>query len=433
MPASSERSSLPESSHLKSSESIGAAIDLGTTTIAASLVNIGSGERIAHASSLNPQREFGADVILRLQAACESEENLRRMGQLVNGEVERLVEDLLSRAGVDSHSLSTIAAAGNPAMEHLLLGLPVGSLVHPPHRPLFRDLRYVEATQLGWKMDKRLCLFPLPSGFVGGDLVGFLYSVLDTAPSSSLFVDVGTNAEIALAAKGKITATSAAAGPAFEGGNLSCGMAALPGAIERVAVSREGVTFSVIGNAPPAGICGSGVIDVISGLVEAGIIDSTGRLLPAMEIGTNLGNRITAINGDPAFVIYRDAARQVFLTQKDIRDVQSAKAAMRAGIEVLFSHAGISADDLDRVVLTGSFASRLSVEGLKSIGILTSKMVHNTDFIHGGVVAGVEKALTRPHGFDEVKTLAERIRVIPLSGTPVFQKLFIQHMNFPKR
>ncbi len=426
---------------MRSSDNFAIALDIGTTTIAASLIDIETGERIARAGSLNPQREFGADVVLRLQAACESEAKLHRLSRLVNDELRRLAHQLLSGANADFTDLAGIAIAGNPAMEHLLLELPVSSLAFPPHRPLFSAGRNLCASGLGWEGSAKAYVFPLPGGFVGGDLVAFLYGIyaeeLSCSPlpaphSCSLFLDLGTNAEIALAAKGRIYATSAAAGPAFEGGNLVCGMAALPGAISRVGISGDKVTFSTVGGETPAGICGSGVIDGVAGLLEAGVLDSTGRILSPGEIPTNLGNRVRDIDGDPAVVIYKDADRLIYLSQKDIREVQLAKSAIRAGMEILFARAGISAGEVERVVLTGSFGAELSAVALKSIGILTEKMVNITDFVREGVLAGVEKALRCREGFSDVDKFAGMIRVIPLSGTPAFERLFIEHMNFPE-
>jgi uncharacterized 2Fe-2S/4Fe-4S cluster protein (DUF4445 family) len=426
---------------LKSSEKLAIAFDIGTTTVAASLVDMENGKRLDRTGSLNPQREFGADVVLRLQAACESKENLQRMQLLINREMQRLSSELLSRSGMDYPDLSCVAVAGNPTMEHLVLGMPVTSLAFPPHRPLFRDGEVIRTTRVGWEADTKAYLFPLPGGFVGGDLVAFLYGLFSGETRARqdsplqdirLCLDLGTNAEIALVAKGRIFATSAAAGPAFEGGNLSCGMAAMTGAINKVGIAGDRVMFSTIGSGAPSGICGSGVLDAVSELLAAGVIDPTGRLLPSGEVPTNLGNRIDEINADPAFVIYRDASHLVYLSQRDIREVQLAKSAIRAGMEILFSHAGVSADDVRKVVLTGSFGSELAAGSLKSVGVLTEKMVHITDFVSDGVLAGVERALCCRDDFAGVAKLADAIRVVPLSGTPAFEKLFVEHMNFPK-
>lgn len=439
----SAKSSTAGSTPLKSPERLAIAFDLGTTTIAASLLDLAGGGRLAAAGALNPQREFGADVVSRLAAACASPDALERMARLVNGELERLAGELLASAGAAPESLALVAIAGNPAMEHLLLGLPVESLAFPPYRPLFTAGKSMNSADLGWDTMVDAFIFPLPGGFVGGDLVAFLYGVDVTDPRSPvplgprgsdprLFLDLGTNGELALAAGDRIYATSAAAGPAFEGGNLECGMAALEGAISGVSFEGDRLSLSVIDGGVPAGICGSGVIDAIAGLLRAGILDATGRLLPAGEIPSNLANRLISRNGEVAFLLYRDARREIFLSQRDIRQVQLAKAAIRAGVEVLCERAGgIHCEALREVVLTGSFGARLSPAGLKNVGIFPGKMVEMCSFVRDGALAGVEKAVCTPGGFEAVDRLAAALRVIPLSGTPAFEKHFLEQMNFP--
>lgn len=413
------------------------AIDLGTTTLAASLIDCASGRRMATTGGMNPQRRFGADVVARLEAAGRSPANRELLARLVNEELERLAGELLSAAGAAAHDLQGIAVAGNPAMEHLLLGLPVDSLAFPPYRPLFTAGKAVNTRDLGWETAVDAYIFPLPGGFVGGDLVAFLYGVDVTSPqlpvpSPRLYLDLGTNGELALSVGDRIYATSAAAGPAFEGGNLACGMAALPGAISGVRLEGERVTLTTIGGGPPLGICGSGVIEAVAGLLAAGVLDRTGRLLAPVEIPSNLANSVRQIAGEPAFVLYRDARREVYLSQRDIRQVQLAKAAIRAGIEVLRERAGIRYEELQEVVLTGSFGAVLDPARLKKIGIFTENMVKIAGFVREGALAGVEQALRLPGGIASVERLAASLKVVPLSGTPAFEKHFLEQMNFPK-
>jgi uncharacterized 2Fe-2S/4Fe-4S cluster protein (DUF4445 family) len=413
------------------------AFDLGTTTIAAALVNPATGERLAVTGALNPQREFGLDVISRLEAANRSPENLKRMQRLINDALQQMVRELLPAAGISAQSLHLVAVAGNPAMEHLFLGLSVTSLAFPPYRPLFSAGKTIAATDLGWEMALDVYVFPLPGGFVGGDLVAFLYGVGNTghqlpATSHCLYLDLGTNGELALVAGGAIYATSAAAGPAFEGGNLACGTAALPGAISDLRLDGERLTLTTIGNERPCGICGSGVIAAVAELLREGVIDHTGRLRTPAEIPSNLANRIVERDGEAAFVLYRDAKGEVYLSQQDIRQVQLAKAAIRAGIEVLCARAGLSSDSVRETVLTGSFGATLVPERLKNIGIFPEKMIEVCSFVREGALAGVERALCAPRGAAAVERLARATRVIPLSGTPAFEKYFLEQMNFPE-
>ncbi|HEX9079511.1 MAG TPA: ASKHA domain-containing protein, partial [Desulfuromonadaceae bacterium] len=252
------------------------AFDLGTTTLAASLIDTASGRRLAMTGSLNPQRRFGADVVSRLEAAVNSDETLREMAALVRAELRRLAGELCARTGIPWDEIGQAAIAGNPAMQHILLGLPVKSLAFPPFRPLFTGGKRLAAAELGWDGEAQIYLFPMPGGFVGGDTVAFLYGV--EPGDAALCLDMGTNGEMALTEGETVWATSAAAGPAFEGGNLTCGMAALDGAISSVRIEGERLHLAVIGNGTPTGICGSGAIEAVSELLHNGILEPTGRL-----------------------------------------------------------------------------------------------------------------------------------------------------------
>lgn len=422
------------------------AVDLGTTTLAASLFNPASGERLAMVGSMNPQRTFGADVVSRLDAAVRSPENLREMSRMIRAELWRMADELCGVAGIAWSEVGQVAIAGNPAMQHLLLGLPVNSLAFPPYRPLHTQGTWHKAEELEWQGHAQVYVFPMPGGFVGGDTVAFLYGAKEQGTgngdqvnsnipspvpgSPSLFLDMGTNGEMALVEQDVIWATSAAAGPAFEGGNLTCGMAALPGAIKSVRFDEERVKLTVIGDVPPLGICGSAALELVAELLKLGIIEPTGRLRTAGEIDSNLGVRVILHKGENAFVLHRDARRLLLLTQGDIRQIQLAKGALRAGMEVLFARARIQCQSLQDVVLTGSFGAVLVPECLKIIGIFDESMIHTTRFVPEGALAGVERALSACDGFDTVERLAEKFRVVPLSGTPLFETLFLQHINF---
>lgn len=417
---------------MSSSRGLVAAFDLGTTTIAASLLDPATGTRIAATGALNPQRPWGADVLARLTAG-ENPETLRAMQVALAREMERMTAELLERVGAGAHDLARVAIAGNPSMETIALALPVESLAHPPFRPLFSAGKSVSTLELGWSRDCPAYLLPLPGGFVGGDLLAFLFGMPEAPTAGTLFLDVGTNAEIALFDGERYLATSAAAGPAFEGGNLKCGMAALPGAVSGVRIDGDRVIITAIPGAPPRGICGTGVLDTVAALLEHGIVDATGRLLPAAEIDSNLANRVQEVNGIPAFILHRDAKAVVYLDQEDIRALQLAKGAMRGGMEILLGKAGRSPDEVSRVVLTGSFGAVLAPDVLKKVGIFNEKMVRITGFVREGALAGVERVLLAADGIDRMEDLAQKVRVIPLSGTPLFEKHFLANIDFPKQ
>ncbi|WP_224983500.1 ASKHA domain-containing protein [Geomonas agri] len=416
---------------MSSSKGLAAAFDLGTTTIAASLVDPATGTRLAVTGAMNPQRRWGADVLARLTAGGDPG-TLRAMQAALAAEMERMTDALLEQAGASHADLAQVAIAGNPSMETIALALPVESLAHPPFRPLFSAGKAVTTLDLGWSRKHPCYLLPLPGGFVGGDLLAFLFGMPEAPAPGTLFLDVGTNAEIALFDGERYLATSAAAGPAFEGGNLKCGMAALPGAVSGVQIKGDRLLLSTITGAAPSGICGTGVLDTVAALLEAGIVETTGRLLPAAEIDSNLGNRVQEVNGITSFVLHRDAKSFVYLDQEDIRALQLAKGAMRGGMEILLEKANLVLDDVSRVVLTGSFGAVLSPDVLKKVGIFNEKMVRITGFIKEGALAGVERVLLSADGREQMEALAQKVRVIPLSGTPLFEKHFLANIDFPK-
>jgi uncharacterized 2Fe-2S/4Fe-4S cluster protein (DUF4445 family) len=407
------------------------AIDLGTTTLAASLIELDSGRRLAMTGSMNPQRRFGADVVSRLDAANQSNEALREMSQLIRSELWRLAGQLCLTADIPWEQVRQVAIAGNPAMQHILLELPVSSLAFPPYRPQYTGGTRLTAAQLGWEGDASVYVFPMPGGFVGGDTVAFLYGQLEQPSTSTFYLDMGTNGEMALVSGDLIWATSAAAGPAFEGGNLACGMAALAGAVSSVRIIDERVRLQVIGNGLPVGICGSAAIETITELLANGIIEAGGRLRESGEIASNLANRVISHQGENVFVLHRDARSLIYLSQGDIRQLQLAKSAIRSGMEVVAERAHLQFDSLKNVVLTGSFGAVLRPEWLKSVGIFDKSMVHITRFTPEGALSGAETALAAADDFASVEATAGRFRVIPLSGTPLFESLFLQHINFP--
>lgn len=411
------------------------AIDLGTTTIAAALISTGDGRCLAHSGALNPQRSFGLDVIARLGYADRSDANLQQLQLVINEELGRITAELAKSAGIEPQQIGIVAIAGNTAMSHLLMGLPVDSLVRPPFRPKVTAGHSLSTRDLGWELQTQAYLFPSPGGFVGGDTIAFLYGLGlsdrgSRIPDPALFIDFGTNGEIVLLADGKLYAASAAAGPAFEAGNLSCGMAALPGAIDRVAAHDGKLQLRTIGGEKARGLCGSGLLDTVAMLLAEGLLDKTGRLLTPEEVTTTLGNRLVELENERHFLLYRDASQQVRLSQTDIRQVQLAKGAVRAGIEVLLERAGISADTISEVVITGSFGASLTLHSLKSIGVLTENMVKNARFVSNGALAGTIRFLTSANARNDIAVLAEGMVIIPLSGTPLFERHFMNNMDF---
>jgi uncharacterized 2Fe-2S/4Fe-4S cluster protein (DUF4445 family) len=262
-------------------------------------------------------------------------------------------------------------------------------------------------------------------------MFGMLSGGEQATGAAALYLDMGTNGEMVLDDGKTLWATSAAAGPAFEGGNLSCGMAALSGAIATVESCGGRLKTSAIGTVSPVGICGSAALATVALMLDEGLLDATGRILAPEETGSPLASRVRMQEGELAFVLYKDASVTVSLTQTDIRQIQLAKGAIRAGIDLLIERSCIRCEPLKDVIITGSFGAVLAPDCLKTIGIFTVDMVQNARFVREGALAGVEASLAVPAGFSDVEALARRFRVVPLSGTPLFERNFLKNIDFP--
>lgn len=407
-------------------EDLKLALDLGTTTLAGRLLD-GGGTCLAEGELPNPQRALGADVIRRLEASLEGEG--KRLQQLLAGGIETLTDELLARAGRSRRDLRAAAAAGNPAVCYLLRNLPGEEILFPPHRPHHREGMLLDSAEFGLDLPVPLYLFPLVSGYVGGDLVAFLFSQPSPAPGT-FYLDIGTNGEMALYSSRGWQVTSVAAGPAFEGGGISCGMNGRPGAVASVRLVGDALKLQVIGAAPARGLCGSGLVEAVAAALEGGLVDASGRIVDPDQIATNLARYVGVTPEGPVLRLYRDAATELFLTQQDIRQFQLAKGAIRAGIECLLQRSGVDAEALGEVVVTGAFGFSLAPAALKRVAMLPGNMVDKVRFVAGGVLEGIARFLQDPEGPAKVQSLSGALRPYPLSGTPAFQKAFLHALDF---
>lgn len=402
------------------------ALDLGTTTLAGRLLDK-NGKMLAEGRRLNPQREIGSDVITRLEAALHGEgERLQRL--LAEG-IDALCREMTASAGVRRAALTSVAIAANPAITTLLCGEDPRSILFPPHRPRQGLLRELDPAKLGLDFPVPLSIFPLVSGYLGGDLVAFLYG-LGTVEEKTLAIDLGTNGEIALRDSMGWMATSVAAGSTFEGGGVSCGMLAGPGAIGRVLLDNDRLRFDVIDGGAPRGLAGSGLVSLIAAARSGQLIDHSGRIAAPYEVGTSLERYVVATSSGNALRLYRDASREIGLTQQEVRAFQFAKGAIRAGIDCLLQHAGIPAEEVKHVIVTGAFGVSLDVRELKTIAMLPPAMIENAVFEPGGALAGVSRFLLAADGQTAVAGLARRIKSCPLSGTPMFERAFLAALDF---
>ena len=401
---------------------IGAAVDLGTTTIAARLHALDDGSVIAEAGGPNPQACFGADVLSRVSRALEGDaDDLRSAAALGIGTI---VAGLLADAGGDQDHLAEMALVGNPAMVGLLLDQDLEALATASAGgaggPIVTSTRAAGITGLP---DVPLYVPPSASSFVGADcLAGVLATSLTTRGATSLLIDLGTNGEVALAAGGRLLAASAAAGPAFEGAGLSSGMGAEPGAIESVWIERDELRHATVGGAPARGICGSGLVDLLAVLLDAETLDSSGRL-------HHTGPLASRVRDDPEGRLFM-VDGEVALTQMDVRAAQLAKAAVQTAVQVLLLESGTAPEGVGDVLVAGGFGSRLRPSALAAIGVIPQTWVGRVTFVGNSALDGASRVLLSSAARREVEEIARATRVVPLATRADFQERFLGALAF---
>jgi len=396
-----------------SNEDYGIAADIGTTTIAISLIKLSDGSTVINYAAINKQRVYGANVISRIQASNEGKKDQLR--NLVRSDLTAGFGEVITQAGIRKERVKKIVIAGNTTMGHILLGFSCESLGVYPYTPVDIDLIETEYSKLfdSDYLDVPVIIMPGISTFVGGDIVaGLLVCDFDKKERPSLFIDIGTNGEMALGNKDRILVCSTAAGPAFEGGNISYGVGSVKGAICSAVLEEGKLKFNTIGSKPPIGICGTGIIEITSELLKAGIIDETGVLKEPFF--------------DTGYTVYED----IKFTQKDIREVQLAKSAIRAGIETLIVRYGISYDDIETVYLAGGFGYRINIEKAVNIGLIPQELSGKVIAIGNSSLAGALKYLTFADSPHRTAKIISKAQEISLSTDKDFNEFYIRHMYF---
>lgn len=405
---------------------VGVAFDVGTTTVVGASVDLSSGDILGTVSLPNPQARWGRDVLSRINAVLKDPPLLSELSASVRSACMEIIDELGAK------NITEITIAGNPVMEHIFLNVSPEPLSRVPYKPAFTEAKKMPAIDAGLKVDKNTMLyaFPLIGGFVGGDAVAVVLSTdMHKKDETTLAIDIGTNSEIMLSAGGVIYATSAAAGPAFEGGEIKYGMTAGKGAIQAVSIEKENIRLDVIGSSVPKGICGSGVLDCVRALLEAGILDKSGRIKNKAEISNNLSNRIKEEDGGNSFILFRGPSGEVAITQNDIRALQSAKSAIKAGISMLLKKAKIEPSQVDKVYIAGAFGSNIKKEGLLAAGILEEAWMNKVYPVGDAALEGAIMGLSDDIKM-EAEALAKGVKFVSLSGSAHFEKEFIRNMNF---
>lgn len=375
------------------------AFDIGTTTVVAYLMDGHTGELTATASCKNPQGQFGADVISRIEHVLQEGGSLLR--DAIRETMAQLTQALCQQACIEESHIGAVSIVGNTAMHHLLLGIDPKPLVTPPYMP-----NVFEALELE---DGRVRILPNIAGFVGGDTVGCMVSTrFDQLEEISLMIDIGTNGEMVLGNKVRRIACSTAAGPAFEGAKISCGMRGADGAVDHVWVENGQVKYHVIGEIPPEGLCGSGLLDLVAVLLDLEIIDESGYL------------------EDKEYKL----CDNVILTQKDVREVQLAKAAIRAGIELLAEELGIEVVDIQAVYLAGAFGNYLTPASACRIGMIPPVLLDRIFPIGNAAGEGAKLCALNREEYLYSQTLAKNTDFLELASLPQFQDCYVDALEF---
>lgn len=418
----------------------GIAIDIGTTTVAVYLYDFVSKNPIDHVSFLNPQKPFGADVISRIDSCIQSEENLKRQSELVILHVNNAIGTLCKNNGLSTNDIYTMAFVGNTTMMHLFMGISPVNIASSPFIPVTVAMHRLKPSDLGITINPNGLIYALPciSGYVGADTVGAVYATgMHKNNKITVMCDIGTNGEIVLGNRDQLYTCSTAAGPAFEGANIKCGIGGVAGAIDKVKIDTD-VVYTTIGNKKPTGICGSGIVDVIAEMLDEGIIDYTGRIVDQDELDetvpTAVADRIINFSGDNAFLVESASKtgtkEDIIITQKDVRELQNAKAAIAAGILILIKASGYTFDDIDAFYLAGGFGNYLKVSAACKIGLIPKELESKVKNAGNAAGAGALLFISSEDSVREVEDIKNKTEYIELSTNPDFSNQYIDCMFF---
>jgi uncharacterized 2Fe-2S/4Fe-4S cluster protein (DUF4445 family) len=406
------------------------ALDIGTTTIAAALIDLQNGEQLDAESVLNPQTAYAQDVLSRIHFASKND-GLQILFTVFIDSLNAIIDTITARLKINKTNIYEIVFSGNTTMLHLATKTNPCLLGQYPYTPQISGGSFITARELGITISLfgLVYLPPVISAYVGADITsGILVSQLEEVEGTVLFIDIGTNGEMVLASNGKIAAASTAAGPAFEGMNISCGMRASQGAIESFVIHEGQASIEVIGGADAAGICGSGLLDIVGDLVKEGAIAHNGRFVQPESglYSEDLKNRMKDKNGKKAFFI----TENVYLTQKDIRQMQLAKSAIRTGIEMLLAHFNLSAGDITRIEIAGSFGYHLREQSMLNIGLLPPEFAGNVYFTGNTSLSGAIAFLLNADFMDKMRKLVKQIDTVELAKHENFDRIFVKYMSF---
>ncbi|CQR73727.1 Na(+)-translocating NADH-quinone reductase subunit F [Sporomusa ovata DSM 2662] len=415
----------------------GVAVDIGTTTVVTALIDLKTGDELASASMLNPQKKFGLDVLTRITYSIENPADGQK--ELQNAIVEglnSLIEDMCSKSAVSMQNIYEISIAANCTMMHFLLGIDTAPIGRSPYAPVFVKSKNIMAKDIGLKgaPGARVYCLPSVSSYIGADIVAGAYVCqLEKSRGNLLFIDIGTNGEIVLAKNGRLMSCSCAAGPALEGMNISCGMRAAVGAIEDVAITAEGIKLKVIGDEAPIGLCGSGILAAVKELIRIGLVRKNGSFIKKEEMEeTDYRYPMLRVDGKKREFVLRNGQEPLGITQGDIRQVQLAKGAILSGFHALLRQAELHMNQLDKVMIAGQFGAHLPVNSLVGTEILPEEVKDKIHYVGNSSKTGAYMALMSVEVKKEIEALAKQMDYIELGASEGYEKLFAKCLQFEK-
>lgn len=415
-----------------------AACDIGTTTVVCYLIDKETGQIIAVRSGANPQRSFGADVLSRIDAAARADDNDKANGglQMMQSQIVSLlngfISDMLTECGRTKVCL--FSAAGNTVMCHLLMGISPEKLGRAPFMPDEYFGREFNPLDIGLENCQTMIIFPAVSGFVGGDITAGMMETVN-CNELTLYLDIGTNGEMALGKEDRYVCCATAAGPAFEGAQIEMGMPASRGAVDKVWLEGRRIKYSVIGNDRPVGLCGSGLIDALAILLKAGIIDENGTILSGQELPILFRSYVFELEAEDAAQSSESSlavhiAPGVYITQEDIRKLQLAKGAIAAGIDILFKEYGCKPCDLDILTFAGGFGNYIDKASAAAIGLFPPELLDKAKEVGNAAGNGAVSAALSQEAWESALDISGKMRYIELASYPHFDEIYVEHMNF---
>lgn len=415
----------------------GMAIDIGTTTVVCSLVDITSGKEITNASMINAQKHFGLDVLTRITYELEHpEDGIEQLQKAIVDSINEMIGEICRKAGIAIESVYEITVGANCTMMHMLLGVDATSIGKAPYAPMFVKARELDAKEIGIHAAEcaRIYCLPSVSSYIGADIVAGAYVCqLKKETGNVLFIDIGTNGEIVLSKGGKLLSCSCAAGPALEGMNISSGMRAADGAIEDVKITEHGVELTVIGGEQPAGICGSGILAVVKELLRHGIVTKSGAFIKKKKLDeSDYRYDMIQMNGIKREFIMTNEQKKLLITQGDVRQVQLAKGAILSGFTALLEKAGIEMKDLNKVMIAGQFGAHLPADSLTGTGILPKEVEDKLVYVGNSSKTGAYMAMMSGTVKKEMEELAKEMDYMELGATEGYERLFSDCLLFPE-